>query len=44
MKLESMTNEEWEELKARAMKTIHLHLTLEIKHNVLNEKYAYERS
>ena len=31
MKLESMTNEEWEELKARAVWTIHLLLTLENK-------------
>ena len=33
-----MINEQWEELEARVVSTIHLSLALEIKNSVLNEK------
>ena len=37
-KPESMTTDEWEELKARVVNTIRLWLASEIKYSALNEK------
>ena len=37
-KIESMTTDEWEELKARAVNTIRLYLAFEIKYSALHEK------